>query len=207
MFTKQRIKQYVGDMGGARALVDRSGAIGMTVDLDTECRALTLRALGRSVLGLDLAARAEADQSGVAASALIVDRRPGAQSGRESARSGSAYHPRPAAWAASRSNATLHAASRRKSIRSPRSAGRVTSPTGGAAGACVPRPILLPANHVVVSDDEICHARRARVRGPPREATATTPRPAHLTGRTRSGLTARRHPAKSTYQPPPPNVR
>jgi cytochrome P450 len=30
-----------------------------TVDLDTECRALTLRALGRSVLGLDLDARAD----------------------------------------------------------------------------------------------------------------------------------------------------
>jgi cytochrome P450 len=42
----------------AQALVD-GWRDDVTVDLDTECRALTLRALGRSVLGLDLDARAD----------------------------------------------------------------------------------------------------------------------------------------------------
>src|ERR1700744_6326513 len=59
MFTKQRVARYAGHMAAAsQAVVDGWGD-GVTVDLDTECRALTLRALGRSVLGLDLDARAE----------------------------------------------------------------------------------------------------------------------------------------------------
>ncbi len=59
MFTKLRVRRYAGHMAAAaQTLVDgwRDGA---TVDLDTECRALTLRALGRSVLGMDLDARAD----------------------------------------------------------------------------------------------------------------------------------------------------
>ena len=57
MFTKQRVPRYAGHMAAAaQALVD-SWCDDVTVDLDTECRALTLRALGRSVLGLDLDAR------------------------------------------------------------------------------------------------------------------------------------------------------
>jgi cytochrome P450 len=59
MFTKLRVRRYAGHMAAAaQALVDgwRDGA---TLDLDTECRALTLRALGRSVLGMDLDARAD----------------------------------------------------------------------------------------------------------------------------------------------------
>ncbi|MGB8793789.1 MAG: cytochrome P450, partial [Mycobacterium sp.] len=59
MFTKQRVPRYAGHMAAAaQALVD-GWRDDMTVDLDTECRALTLRALGRSVLGLDLDARAD----------------------------------------------------------------------------------------------------------------------------------------------------
>jgi len=59
MFTKQRVPRYAGHMAAAaQALVD-GWCDGVTVDLDTECRALTLRALGRSVLGLDLDARAD----------------------------------------------------------------------------------------------------------------------------------------------------
>src|ERR1700676_5386788 len=63
MFTKQHVGRYAGHMAAAaQTVVDgwcdgwRDGA---TVDLDTECRALTLRALGRSVLGLALDARAD----------------------------------------------------------------------------------------------------------------------------------------------------
>jgi cytochrome P450 len=59
MFTKQRVPRYAGHMAAAaQALVD-GWRDDVTVDLDTECRALTLRALGRSVLGLDLDARAD----------------------------------------------------------------------------------------------------------------------------------------------------
>lgn len=59
MFTKQRVARYAGHMAAAaQAVVDR-WCDGATVDLDIECRALTLRALGRSVLGLDLDARAD----------------------------------------------------------------------------------------------------------------------------------------------------
>jgi cytochrome P450 len=59
MFTKQRVARYAGHMAAAaQAVVDGWGD-GATVDLDKECRALTLRALGRSVLGLDLDARAD----------------------------------------------------------------------------------------------------------------------------------------------------
>lgn len=49
----------IADRGETPTVIDgwRDGA---TVDLDTECRALTMRALGRSVLGLDLDAKADA---------------------------------------------------------------------------------------------------------------------------------------------------
>jgi cytochrome P450 len=59
MFTKHQVPRYAGHMArAAHDLVDgwRDGAF---VDLDSECRKLTLRALGRSVLGLDLDDRAE----------------------------------------------------------------------------------------------------------------------------------------------------
>src|SRR6201999_933425 len=69
MFTKQRVPRYAGHMAAAAHTVVngwRDGATvdswrdGATVDLDTECRTLTLRALGRSVLGMDIDARADA---------------------------------------------------------------------------------------------------------------------------------------------------
>jgi cytochrome P450 len=59
MFTKQRVPRYAGHMAAAAQTVVDGWCDGVTVDLDTECRALTLRALGRSVLGLDLDARAD----------------------------------------------------------------------------------------------------------------------------------------------------
>ena len=59
MFTKQRVARYAGDMAAAAHTVVDGWCDGATVDLDSECRALTLRALGRSVLGLDLDARAD----------------------------------------------------------------------------------------------------------------------------------------------------
>jgi cytochrome P450 len=60
MFTKQHVARYAGHMAAAAQTVVDAWCDGATVDLDTQCRALTLRALGRSVLGLDLDARADA---------------------------------------------------------------------------------------------------------------------------------------------------
>jgi cytochrome P450 len=59
MFTKQHVPRYAGHMAAAAQTVVDGWCDGATVDLDTECRALTLRALGRSVLGMDLDARAD----------------------------------------------------------------------------------------------------------------------------------------------------
>jgi cytochrome P450 len=54
IFTKQHVREFGGHMAQAAQSVAESWGGGTEVDLDTECRRLTLRALGRSVLGLDL---------------------------------------------------------------------------------------------------------------------------------------------------------
>jgi cytochrome P450 len=54
VFTKQHVREFAGDMAEAARTVADSWTDGTVVDLDTECRRLTLRALGRSVLGLGL---------------------------------------------------------------------------------------------------------------------------------------------------------
>jgi cytochrome P450 len=59
MFTKLRVRRYAGHMAAAAQTVVDGWREGATVDLDAECRALTLRALGRSVLGTDLDTRAD----------------------------------------------------------------------------------------------------------------------------------------------------
>ena len=59
MFTKKHVPRYAGHMAAAAQTVADGWCDGATVDLDTQCRALTLRALGRSVLGMDLDARAD----------------------------------------------------------------------------------------------------------------------------------------------------
>ncbi|MGE0215843.1 cytochrome P450 [Mycolicibacterium sp.] len=59
VFTKQRVNEFGGHMAQAAQSVLDGWRPGSVVDLDTECRALTLRALGRSVLGLDLEQRAD----------------------------------------------------------------------------------------------------------------------------------------------------
>ncbi len=59
MFTKRHVASYAGHMAAAAQGVVGGWRDGATVDLDTECRKLTLRALGRSVLGLDLDERAD----------------------------------------------------------------------------------------------------------------------------------------------------
>ena len=54
IFTKQRVREFSGHMAQAAQTVADRWVDATEVDLDTECRRLTLRALGRSVLGLDL---------------------------------------------------------------------------------------------------------------------------------------------------------
>lgn len=57
IFTKHHVPWFAGRLGEvAEQLADR-WALGATVDLDAECRALTLRALGHSILGIDLGDR------------------------------------------------------------------------------------------------------------------------------------------------------
>ena len=60
IFTKQRVRAFAGHMAEAAEMVSEGWRVGTQVDLDVECRRLTLRALGRSVLGIDLDARADA---------------------------------------------------------------------------------------------------------------------------------------------------
>lgn len=59
VFTRQRVREFGGHMAEAAAAQCAEWADGAEIDLDTECRALTLRALGRSVLGIDLEGRAD----------------------------------------------------------------------------------------------------------------------------------------------------
>jgi cytochrome P450 len=60
VFTKQHVRDFAGHLAQAADSVVDDWRPDSDVDLDTECRRLTLRALGRSVLGLDLDERAEA---------------------------------------------------------------------------------------------------------------------------------------------------
>lgn len=60
IFTKQHVRQFGGHMFHAAQTVADGWIDASEVDLDAQCRRLTMRALGRSVLGLDLDERAEA---------------------------------------------------------------------------------------------------------------------------------------------------
>ncbi|MDT5130550.1 MAG: hypothetical protein QOH54_6194 [Mycobacterium sp.] len=62
IFTKKQVRGYGGHMARAAETIAESWRSGTEVDLDAECRKLTLRALGSSVLGLDL--DAESDRIG-----------------------------------------------------------------------------------------------------------------------------------------------
>ena len=59
VFTKRQVARYAGHMAAAAQAATDDWRDGAIVDLDTECRKLTLRALGRSVLGMDLDERAD----------------------------------------------------------------------------------------------------------------------------------------------------
>lgn len=59
VFTKPSVRGFGGHMSRAADMVGQGWAEGAHVDLDEECRRLTMRSLGRSILGLDLDARAD----------------------------------------------------------------------------------------------------------------------------------------------------
>ncbi|MGB8206106.1 MAG: cytochrome P450, partial [Mycobacterium sp.] len=59
IFTKHHVPRFAGHMAEvAEQLADR-WALGATVDLDADCRAMTLGALGHSILATDLADRTQ----------------------------------------------------------------------------------------------------------------------------------------------------
>lgn len=60
LFTKRHVQVFGGHMAQAAQGIAEGWSEGAHIDLDAECRRLTLRALGRSVLGLDLDQRADA---------------------------------------------------------------------------------------------------------------------------------------------------
>ncbi len=75
MFTKQQVPRYAGHMATAAQDLVADWRDGTFVDLDSECRKLTMRALGRSVLGVDLDDRAEEVGAALTASlAWVADR-------------------------------------------------------------------------------------------------------------------------------------
>ena len=59
VFTKQHVTQFAGHMAEGADALSRAWGDGAELDLDQECRRLTLRVLSRSVLGLELEARAD----------------------------------------------------------------------------------------------------------------------------------------------------
>jgi cytochrome P450 len=60
IFTKKQVRAFAGHMTHAAEIVSESWLAGTQVDLDVESRRLTMRALGRSVLGIDLDEHADA---------------------------------------------------------------------------------------------------------------------------------------------------
>jgi cytochrome P450 len=60
IFTKKQVRAFAGHMTHAAEMVSERWLAGTQVDLDFESRRLTMRALGRSVLGIDLDEHADA---------------------------------------------------------------------------------------------------------------------------------------------------
>ena len=59
LFTKRHVADYAGHMAAAAEAMVHEWIDRPEIDLDRECRRLTLRVIGRSVFGLDLGERAE----------------------------------------------------------------------------------------------------------------------------------------------------
>jgi cytochrome P450 len=59
LFTKKHVRDYGGPIAEAAESISATWGSSSEIDLDVQCRRLTLRALGRSVLGLDLDEQAD----------------------------------------------------------------------------------------------------------------------------------------------------
>jgi cytochrome P450 len=59
VFTKQQVRTFAGHISQAAETISEGWLDLVEIDLDAQCRRLTLRALGRSVLGLNLDERAD----------------------------------------------------------------------------------------------------------------------------------------------------
>jgi len=59
LFTKRHVASFAGHMAGAAEALTDGWIADRTVDLDRECRKLTLRVVGESIFGLDLGDRAQ----------------------------------------------------------------------------------------------------------------------------------------------------
>ena len=59
LFTKKHVASFAGHMADAADALTSSWIVERTVDLDQQCRALTLRVVGRSIFGVDLGDRAK----------------------------------------------------------------------------------------------------------------------------------------------------
>ena len=57
LFTKKHVRDFGGPIAEAAESISATWGSSSEIDLDVQCRRLTLRALGRSVLGLDLDSR------------------------------------------------------------------------------------------------------------------------------------------------------
>lgn len=83
VFTRKRVEQFAGHMSAAATEVAGHWGDGTQIDLDAQCRLLTLRALGRSVLGVDLDERADSIAAPIKiALSYLADRASRPRSGR-----------------------------------------------------------------------------------------------------------------------------
>jgi cytochrome P450 len=145
IFTKQHVRGFGGHMTQAAEMVAASWGDGQQVDLDTECRRLTLRALGRSVLGIDLDEHADAVARPLrVALTYIADR------GIRPLRAPN-WLPTPARRSARRAGATLHGLAR-EILQACRADSHRDAPLVHALISATD-----PATGRALSDDDICN--------------------------------------------------
>lgn len=144
IFTKQHVREFGGHMAQAAESICDTWLDKNVVDLDTECRRLTLRALGRSVLGVDLDQRSTVIAESLAVAATYV-----ADRGMRPV-SAPRWLPTPARRRARRAAATLHSLAMEMLTACRRDPGR-EAPLIRALMAATDQ-----ATGRTLSDDEIC---------------------------------------------------
>lgn len=145
IFTKQHAAAFGGHMARAAETVAAGWRDGEQVNLDAECRQLILRALGRSVLGLDLGERAPAISAALcAALAHVANRGLGRPHAPE-------WLPTPARHRARAAGTALHRLAE-ETLEGCRGDPRRDAPLVQALAA-----VAQPGPRQALSDDEICH--------------------------------------------------